>query len=106
MLPCSGMSVFKTLRGIQQLDLTDTMVADPGMQHITRLKDLKNLSLAYSSEAKSLQDPNQADPCGVLYWPWPCLLQACPCLLAWQPGGSHCSLPSTSMDLGPTSAFS
>lgn len=68
MLPCSGMSVFKTLRGIQQLDLTDTMVADPGMQHITRLKDLKNLSLAYSSESKclkSLQTLSQAGFCSV-----------------------------------------
>ncbi len=68
MLPCSGMSVFKTLRGIQQLDLTDTMVADPGMQHITRLKDLKNLSLAYSSESKCLKSPqtlSQAGFCSV-----------------------------------------
>ena len=68
MLPCSGMGVFKTLRGIQQLDLTDTMVADPGMQHITRLKDLKNLSLAYSSKSKCLkplQTLSQADCCGV-----------------------------------------
>ena len=69
---CRGMSVFKTLRGIQQLDLTDTMVADPGMQHITRLKDLKNLSLAYSSESKCLkpqQTLSRAGHCDVLDLP-------------------------------------
>ena len=73
MLPCSGMSVFKMLRGIQQLDLTYTMVADPGMQHITRLKDLKTLSLAYSSEfrcMKSVQTLSWADVCGILHSPW------------------------------------
>ena len=86
MLPCRGMSVFKTLRGIQQLDLTDTMVADPGMQHITRLKDLKTLSLAYSSESKCLkpqQTLSRAGHCDVLDLPTTGLpVAACPA--AWR----------------------
>ena len=82
MLPCSGMSVFKTLRGLQQLDLTDTMVADPGMQHITRLKDLKTLSLAYSSESSALPADSQLQQT-------PCRLSAVQFSVASQIGHGH-----------------
>ena len=46
---CRGCSaLFHAVRGIQKLDLSDTVVRDDAMQAVAQLSNLNNLNLAYS----------------------------------------------------------
>lgn len=46
---CRGCSaLFHAVRGIQKLDLSDTVVRDDAMQAVAQLSNLNNLTLAYS----------------------------------------------------------
>ena len=41
-------SLFSVMRGIQKLDLSDTVVRDDAMQAVAQLSNLNTLNLAYS----------------------------------------------------------
>ena len=46
---CRGCSaLFMCVKGIQKLDLSDTVVRDDAMQAVAQLSNLNNLNLAYS----------------------------------------------------------
>ena len=50
-------SLFSAVRGIQRLDLSDTVVRDDAMQAVAQLSNLNTLNLAYSGTLPPVLDP-------------------------------------------------